>query len=86
MPKSVLDSDRRTAGDVQSQTLRAGGGVGGGDCRDGPGDKSTQHAHGVLRNLLNGGGGRHVGGRGHVSARVDGRDGRVFADSHRHER
>ena len=36
---SVLDSDRRTAGDVQSQTLRVAGGVGGGDCRDGPGDK-----------------------------------------------
>ena len=37
--------------------------VGGGDCRDGPGVKSTQHAHGVLRNRLHGGGGQHVGGR-----------------------
>ena len=44
---SVLDSDRRTSVDVQSQTLRAAGGVGGGDCRDGTGDESTQHAHGV---------------------------------------
>ena len=68
------------------KTLRAAGGVGGGNCRDGPGDESTQHAHGVRRHRLHGGGGRHVGGWGHVSARADGRNDPVFADGHRHGR
>ena len=44
------------------------------------------NAHWVRRHRLHGGGGRHVGGRGHVSARADGRNGLIFADGHRHGR
>ena len=79
----ILTAERPAMYNFKRSELQA---VGGGEYCDGPGGESTQHAHGVCRHRLHGGGGRHVSGRGHVSARADGRNGPVFADDHRHGR
>ena len=49
-------------------------------------DRVTNQLNTLTGFAIHGGGGRHVGGRGHVSARADGRNGPVFADGHWHGR